>query len=43
MLRSYAGKKILIIMEKTTVNFVSVTTVFFLLNLPLVMSDDDFV
>ena len=41
--KSYAGKKISVIMEKTTVDFVSVASsiyhCLFFLNLPLVMSD----
>ena len=45
MLKSYAGKKILQIMEKTTVDFVLVASsfyhCFFFLDLPLVMSDVD--
>ena len=45
MLKSYAGKKILKITEKTTVNFISVASstyhCFFFLGPPLVMSDGD--
>ena len=45
MLKSYAGKKILIITEKTTVDFISVASSiyhwFFFLDMPLVMSDVD--
>ena len=41
MFKSYAGKKISQIMEKTPVDFVSVTYNLFFLNLPLVMSDGD--
>ena len=45
MLKSYAGKKILQILEKTTVDFVSVASsiyhCFFFLDLLLVMSDVD--
>ena len=45
MLKSYAGKKILQIVEKTMVDFVSVASsiyhCFFFLALPLVMSDVD--
>ena len=47
MLKSYAGKKILLIMKKTTVDFVSVASDiyhwFFFLDLSLVMSDVDLV
>ena len=45
MLKSYAGKKISQVMEKTMVNFISIASsiyhCFFFLGLPLVMSDDD--
>ena len=45
MLKSYAGKKGLQILEKTTVDFVSVASsiyhCFFFLDLPLEMSDVD--
>ena len=44
MLKSYAGKKMSQIMEKTTVDFVSVASCiyfFFFLDLPLVISDVD--
>ena len=45
MLKSYAGKKILQIMEKTMVDFVliasSIYHCFLFLDLPLVMSDGD--
>ena len=45
MLKSYAGKKLSQIMEKTTVDFVSVASsfyhCFFFLGPPLVMSDVD--
>ena len=45
MLRSYVGKKTSLIVEKTTVDFVSVASsiyhCFFYLDLPLVMSDVD--
>ena len=47
MLKSYAGKKILQIMEKTTVDFVSVASsiyhCFFSLDPPLVMSHDNLI
>ena len=43
MLKSYTGKTISLIMEKTTVDFVSVTSsiyhCFFFVDPPLVMSD----
>ena len=45
MLKNYTGKKILQIMEKTTVDFVSLASsiyhCFFSLDLPLVMLDVD--
>ena len=46
MLKSYAGKKISLIMEKTTVDFVisvasSIYHCFFFLDLPVVMPDVD--
>ena len=43
--KSYAGKKISLIMEKTTVDFIwgasSIYHCFFFLHLPLVVSDID--
>ena len=45
MVKSYAGKEILLIMEKTTVGFISVACIiyhwFSFLDPPLVMSDVD--
>ena len=47
MLKSYAGKKISLIMEKTTVDFISVASsiyhYFFFLDPRLLMSDVDLI